>query len=73
VRTTIDLDPVVMDAGRALADQQQISLGQAVSELALRGLRPTPSARRRGFPVLMPTDPRRIITDELIERYRDDD
>lgn len=73
MRTTLDLDPRVLAAARALADQERTSLGAAVSELALRGLRPAPSTRRNGFPVLTPTRPDRVITDELVGRYRDDD
>jgi hypothetical protein len=67
------MDSTVMAAARVLADQKQISLGAAVSELALRGLRPAQMARRRGFPTLVPADPARVITDELVERHRDDD
>lgn len=73
MRTTLDIDPAVLTAARALAAQSQVSLGAAVSELALRGLRPTPTANRSGFPILMPTEPGRVITDELVEQYRDDD
>ncbi len=73
MRTTLDLDPRVLAAARALADQGRTSLGAAVSELALRGLQPAAGTRRNGFPVLTPTRPDRVITDELVERYRDDD
>ena len=73
MRTTLDLDPAVMAAARVLADQQQVSIGAAVSELARRGLRPAAVTRRRGFPTLTPTDPDRVVTEELVERYRDDD
>ncbi len=72
MRTTLDLDPRVLAAARALADQERTSLGAAVSELALRGLRPASGTRRNGFPVLTPTQPDRVITDELVERHRDD-
>lgn len=73
MRTTLDIDPRVLAAARALAEQEHTSLGAAVSELALRGLRPASSRRRNGFPVLARADSDRVITDELVERYRDDD
>ncbi|MCL2454238.1 MAG: antitoxin [Micrococcales bacterium] len=73
MRTTLDIDPTVLAAARALAAQENLSLGAAVSRLALRGLRPVPVPRRAGFPVLTPTDPDRIITDELVAQHRDDD
>ena len=39
MRTTINLDDDILDAARNLARQEGISLGDAVSELARRGLR----------------------------------
>lgn len=41
MRTTLDLDDRVLASARALAAERGISLGSAVSELALRGLRPS--------------------------------
>ncbi|MFP4377182.1 MAG: hypothetical protein ACLFP4_09070 [Spirochaetales bacterium] len=51
MRTTINLDDDILDAARSLARQKGISLGEAVSELARRGLqwRGTPeSGTKRG-------------------------
>lgn len=39
MRTTLDIDDVVLSAARGLAAAEKMSLGRAVSELALRGLR----------------------------------
>jgi hypothetical protein len=72
MRTTLDIDDRVLAAARVLASQEVIPLGAAVSELARRGLGSAPSSRRSGFPVLHPADPQRIITNDLVERYRDD-
>ena len=66
MRTTLDIDSRVLSAARALAEQEQLSLGAAVSRLALRGLRGAPTTARNGFPVLRPTEADRVITDELI-------
>ncbi|MCL2594406.1 MAG: hypothetical protein FWD83_02615 [Promicromonosporaceae bacterium] len=72
MRTTLDLDPKVLSAGRALAQQEGISLGNAISQIALRGLQATPTSRRHGFPVINPSVPSRVITSELVEAHRDD-
>ncbi len=74
MRTTLDLDPAVLSAARAKANAEGISLGRAVSELALRGLR-TPRSERSvtsGFPVLSGV-PEHPVTDELVASYRDDE
>ncbi|HIY66478.1 MAG TPA: hypothetical protein H9830_09405 [Candidatus Agrococcus pullicola] len=74
MRTTLDLDPAVLSAARAKANAERISIGKAVSELALAGLqspRATASSRS-GFPVLDGSADH-IVTDELVATYRDDD
>lgn len=74
MRTTLEIDDTVLRAARALADQRLISLGAAVSELALRGLRANgdgiPTA---GFPVRAPRATDHVITDDLVAAHRDDD
>ena len=74
MRTTLDLDPAVLSAARAKAAAEHISLGKAVSELALAGLR-APGVRAQtlsGFPVLLGV-PGHLVTDELVARHRDDE
>ncbi|MBT0567806.1 hypothetical protein [Williamsia sp. CHRR-6] len=72
MRTTLDLDPVVLSAARAKAAAEHISLGKAVSELALSGLKAprAPRSAPSGFPVLSGV-PGRPVTDELVASYRD--
>lgn len=74
MRTTVDIDPVVLSAARAKAQAERTSLGRAISALALAGLqlRDTPRAGSSGFPVLtgVPAHP---VTDDLVAAYRDDD
>lgn len=73
MRTTLDLDDAVLRAARVLADQRGLSLGAAVSELALRGLRPAASKESvSGFPVLVPRNPAHVVTDDLVADHRDD-
>ncbi|WP_298441104.1 hypothetical protein [Gordonia sp. (in: high G+C Gram-positive bacteria)] len=54
MRTTLDIDPAVLSAARAKASAEHISLGKAVSELALAGLAApgSPRSSPSGFPVL---------------------
>ena len=74
MRTTLDLDPVVLSAARAKAAAERISLGRAVSELALQGIRAPRSASvtTSGFPVLSGV-PDHTVTDELVAEHRDDE
>ena len=74
MRTTLDLDPIVLSAARAKANAERISLGKAVSELARAGLDRAgrAGAQTTGFPVLRGT-PGRPVTDELVAAYRDDE
>lgn len=73
MRTTLDLDPVVLSAARAKAAAERISLGRAVSELARLGLsgQRTQRSSDAGFPVLA-GNPDHPVTDELVAEYRDD-
>lgn len=84
MRTTLDLDETVLAAARALARAEGISLGTAVSQLALRGLaiprQGDPETAEIGpvdvsyspFPVLI-TPVGHVVTDELVAAHRDDD
>lgn len=72
MRTTLDIDDDVLRAARALAAQRDISLGAAVSELALRGLRPRTPSTATGFPLRVPFNRSHVITDELVAEHRDD-
>ena len=48
MRTTVTIDDDVLAVARALAEQQGISLGRALSELARRGFRSRRQSRRPG-------------------------
>ncbi|MCI5825588.1 MAG: DUF2191 domain-containing protein [Arcanobacterium sp.] len=79
MRTTLDIEDVVLSASRARAAAQGISIGKALSQLAKIGLQKEnmmPSAanadgQRAVFPQL-PLVPNHVITDELVEMYRDE-
>lgn len=79
MRTTLEIDDVVLSAARSLARAQGVSLGAAVSELARRGLG-APESRPEAsvdtsyspFPVLL-GDPDHVVTPELVNAHRDDE
>lgn len=72
MRTTLDLDPAVVSAARAKARAEHVSLGRAVSELALAGLQAVRPARApSSFPVLAGVVGH-PVTDEVVAAYRDD-
>ncbi|MGB3414724.1 MAG: hypothetical protein WBA28_08425 [Microbacteriaceae bacterium] len=73
MRTTLDIDEKVLNAARILAEQQGISLGKAVSQMAHRGIRGDDVVSTgSGFPMLPRNGIGHVITDELVSQYRDD-
>jgi hypothetical protein len=70
MRTTLDIDDRVLDTARSLARQKRISLGAAVSELALRGLRP--QATDSPFPTFVVCDDADPVTAEMVREAMDE-
>ena len=57
MRTTLDLEPDVIDLAKSLAEARRISVGKAVSFLARRGAQAqTPLVERNGFSVFLVSD-----------------
>ncbi|MGL5826109.1 MAG: hypothetical protein ACRCYU_15055 [Nocardioides sp.] len=75
MRTTLELDDRVLAAARSMARTRRITLGQAVSELALVGVdadvNEGPLASGH-FPMLPPV-PGHLITDAMVEQALADD
>lgn len=73
MRTTLAIDDDILAAARAIAERDQRSIGQVVSELARRGMQSRSRAAkyRGGFPVL----PRRgvVVTLDLVNELRDEE
>ncbi|MBO0899014.1 antitoxin [Cellulomonas sp. zg-ZUI222] len=71
MRTTLEIDDRVLAAARAIAEQQNVSIGRAISDLAERALEGTaPASTVRGFPVFHgPAG--HVITDEMVAEHRD--
>lgn len=74
MRTTLDIDDNVLAAARALARDESISLGAAVSQLARRGLDAGTQVvvGDGGFPIIHAA-PGAVITLDVVNRYRDGD
>jgi len=73
MRTTLDLDPDVLVAARALAAEQRRSLGSVVSELARRGLTPGRVESGDGLPVIRVPAGTPPITAAMVRRALDED
>ena len=75
MRTTLDLDDVVLSVARARAQSQGISLGRAVSELALAGIDAERMDRSvaAGEPPVLRGAPGHLVTGDLVAAHRDDD
>lgn len=73
MRTTLTIDDDVLVAAKALARQQNKSLGAVVSELARRALRrPAPPKARNGIPLLPVADDATVVTLETVNALRDE-
>ncbi|WP_088562311.1 CopG family transcriptional regulator [Arboricoccus pini] len=73
MRTTLSIDDDVLIVAKAMARQEERSLGQVISELARRSLqRPAPSAQRNGIPLLRPRAGALPVTLETVNELRDE-
>ena len=75
MRTTVAIDDDVLTAARAMADRQRRSLGDVLSELARRGVAPSPRTgqKTRGdIPLLPLRADAAPVTLELVNRLRDE-
>ena len=72
MRTTLVIDDDVMEAARAIAEHQNRSIGQVVSELARRSLRAPDAARSRNGIALLAPKPGVVVTPEMVNILRDE-
>ena len=75
MRTTLDIDDVVLAQARAIAQERGISLGAAVSRLALRGMQPggAVQANAVGLPVFEVSADAPVLTPEMVRAALDDE
>ena len=69
MRTTVDLDEDILRTAKAIARNNEQSLGRVISDLARQGLKPpTPKYKtRNGVPLLTPKPGAQMITSEHVK------
>jgi hypothetical protein len=73
MRTTLAIDDDILMAAKAIARQQHKTLGEVVSELARRSLRPPQTAHvRNGVPLLPIRNPAAVVTLDIVNGLRDE-
>ncbi len=74
MRTTLAIDDDILAAARELAMSQQKSVGEVISSLARRALRPpTPTRKlRNGIPLLPVKLKAQRVTSELVRRLQEE-
>ena len=75
VRTTLDIEPDVLQAAKEIAQVRGKTTGQVVSELLRKALQSAPSRQRvrNGVPLLTHRPGAPITTLELVNELRDDE
>lgn len=73
MRTTVDLDPDVLQAARSQARAQRRSLGRVLSDLARRGLARRKEATRRGSPGFRVSPEAAPLTPEAVRHALDEE
>ena len=73
MRTTLAIDDDVLVAAKAMARQQNRSLGEIISDLARTSLRrPEPRSERNGIPLLGVAPDAPPVTLEIVNALRDE-
>jgi len=74
MRTTLRIDDDILSAARSIAESEERSIGEVISELARRGLAPRPqeAAMEGGFPVFTVPEKATPITPEMVRRAAED-
>jgi hypothetical protein len=69
VRTTVDLEEDILRAAKDLAKERSQSLGRVLSELARKGLQPSPRSMdtRNGVPLLPRKTGARPVTSQMVK------
>jgi hypothetical protein len=73
VRTTIDIEPDVLEAAREIARREGLTMGQVLSRLARQALtRPVEAQTRNGLPLFPQQPAAGVVTLEIINELRDE-
>ena len=74
MRTTLAIDDDVLLAAKAIANHENRSLGQVVSDLVRKALdRPLSPQRERNGMLLLPDRPGPMVTMEIVNALRDEE
>jgi hypothetical protein len=69
MRTTLKIDDEILRVARSMAAERGKTVGEVISELALRGLRPSvPRVARGGFPVFDVSREAAPMTPEMVRK-----
>lgn len=74
MRTTLDIEPDILQAAKEIAAKEKTTAGAVISRLARKGLVPVATPRgklRNGIPVFPATG--RIVTMEHVRRIMDEE
>jgi len=74
MRTTLSLDDDVLSAAKEIASSENRTLGEVISSLARKGLKPIASRRhsRNGVPLLPVRAGSPKVTSELVHKLREE-
>jgi len=73
MRTTLRIDDDVLRAAKSLAELEDKTMGQVISDLARKGLAPRPQeGREEDFPVFSVSESAPPITPEMVRRAAED-
>jgi hypothetical protein len=72
MRTTLDLDDDILAAARSIAAARKQTMGKVVSDLVRKRLATEAKRGPTGIP-LLPRRPGVIVTNELIDKLREDE
>jgi hypothetical protein len=73
MRTTLAIDDDVLSAAKAIARQRNQNIGQVISELARKSLRPPAASTERNGITLLPVHrPNAIVTLDIVNALRDE-
>ncbi len=73
MRTTLTIADDVLASARAIASAEGMSLGEAISRLARRGLNPPDRSREDGPPMFIVPADAPPITPEMVRRALDEE
>ena len=73
MRTTLTIDDDVLEAAKAIAEENKRPVGEVISKLARKSLvRREPASSRNGIPLLPRKAKSLIVTLETVNRLRDE-